>query len=150
VTITISEEPLDAPQSEELLRELSADLHRRYRGPHDPGVKPTPLDAAAFLVARDPGGHALGCVALRRRADGSFEIKRMYVRPEARGQRLGDRLLAAIEERARGLGATRVKLETGLPQPEAMVVYERNGYERIEPFGDYACSPLSRCYAREL
>ena len=77
-------------------------------------------------------------------------IKRMYVRPEVRGRRLGDRLLAAIEERARRLGAKRLKLETGVPQPEAIAVYERNGYYPIEPFGDYKDSPLSRCFAREL
>jgi GNAT superfamily N-acetyltransferase len=74
----------------------------------------------------------------------------MYVRPEARVRRRGDRLLKAVEERARQLGATRLKLETGVPQPEAMAVHERNGYYPIEPFGDYADSPLSRCYARDL
>ena len=60
------------------------------------------------------------------------------------------RLLEAVEGRARELGAARVKLETGTAQPEAMAVYERNGYYPIEPFGDYRDSPLSRCYAREL
>jgi hypothetical protein len=43
-----------------------------------------------------------------------------------------------------------VKLETGLAQPEAMALYERHGYEPIEGFGDYAGSPLSRSYARDL
>jgi GNAT superfamily N-acetyltransferase len=150
VTVTIAEEPFDAPDSQELLAELSSDLVRRYRGDEHPNVSPSPLDVASFLVARDGRGRALGCVALRRRDDGSFEIKRMYVRPEGRGRRLGDRLLADIEERARSLGATRLKLETGAPQPEAIAVYERNGYHPIEPYGDYKDSPLSRCYAREL
>jgi putative acetyltransferase len=150
MTVSIDEEPFDAPDSRELLAELGTDLSRRYRGDGHPTVSPSPLEVAAFLVARDGGGRAIGCVALRRRDDGSFEIKRMYVRPEARGRRVGDRLLAEIEDRARALGATCVKLETGLAQPEAMAVYERNGYHRIEPFGDYADSPLSRCYARDL
>jgi putative acetyltransferase len=150
MTVSIDEEPFDAPESQELLAELGADLIRRYRGDGHPTVSPSPLDVAAFLVARDGDGRAVGCVALRRRDDRSFEIKRMYVRPEARGRRVGDRLLAEIEDRARALGATRVKLETGLAQPEAMAVYERNGYHPIEPFGDYADSPLSRCYARDL
>jgi GNAT superfamily N-acetyltransferase len=150
VTITISEEPFGAPESQQLLTELNADLVRRYRGDGHPTVRPSPLEVASFLVARDAGGRAVGCVALRRRDDDSFEIKRMYVRPEARGGRLGDRLLAEVEQRARALGARRVKLETGLAQPEAMAVYERHGYYPIEPFGDYADSPLSRCYAREL
>jgi len=147
---TIAEERLDSPDSQRLLGELEADLRSRYGGEEHPWVKPSPLEVAAFLVARGRNGHPLGCIALRRREDGSFEIKRMYVRPEARGRRLGDRLLAAVEERARRLGAARVKLETGVPQPEAMAVYERNGYHPIRPFGDYKDSPLSRCYARGL
>lgn len=150
MTITISEEPFDAPDSQELLAELEADLRRRYRGDNQHPVTPSPLDVASFLVARDGHARPVGCVALRRRDDGSFEIKRMYVRPEARGHRLGDRLLSEIEDRARGLGASRVKLETGTAQPEAMAVYERNGYRPIEPYGDYKDSPMSRCYARDL
>lgn len=150
MTITIAEEPFDASGSQELLGELDADLIRRYRGDGHPTVSPSSLEVGSFLVARDGGGRPVGCVALRRREDGEYEIKRMYVRPEARGQGLGDRLLAEIEERARALGATRVKLETGTAQPEAIAVYERNGYVPIEPFGDYKDSPLSRCYARDL
>ncbi len=150
MTITIAEEPFEAPDSQELLAELETDLIRRYRGDDHPIVKPSPLEVASFLVARDRDRHPVGCVALRRRDDGEYEIKRMYVRPDARGCGLGDRLLEAVERRAAELGATRVKLETGTAQPEAIAVYERNGYHPIEPFGDYADSPLSRCYAREF
>ncbi len=151
MTITVSEEPFGAPESQALLRELNADLIRRYRGDGHPAVVgPDTLEVVSFLVARDGAGRQLGCVALRRRDDGTLEIKRMYVRPEARGTGLADRLLAEVEGRARALGAERVKLETGLAQPEAMAVYERNGYEPIEPYGDYADSPLSRSYERDI
>jgi GNAT superfamily N-acetyltransferase len=150
VTITIAEEPFSAPDSRELLQELITDLIRRYRGDDHPSEPPSPLDVESFLVARDDAGRPLGCVALHRRDDASFEIKRMYVRPEARGRGVADRLLAEIETRARALGATKIKLETGLAQPEAMAVYERNGYEPIEGYGDYADSPQSRSYARDL
>src|SRR5207248_10887620 len=107
--ITIAEEPLEAPESQGLLGELEADLRRRYRGDSHPWVEPSPLDVASFLVARDGRGRPVGCVALRRGDDHEFVIKRMYVRPEVRGRRLGDRLLAAIEERAQQLGAKRLK-----------------------------------------
>jgi GNAT superfamily N-acetyltransferase len=150
MTITIAEEPFEARDSQELLAELETDLIRRYRGDDHPVVKPSPLEVVSFLVARDGDRRPVGCVALRRRNDGSFEIKRMYVRPEARGRGLGDRLLAEVEARARRLGAARLKLETGTAQPEAMAVYERNGYHPIEPYGDYMDSPMSRCYERDL
>ena len=122
MTITIAEEPYEAPDSRQLLGELEADLRRRYRGDSHPWVKPSALQVASFLVARDPARRPIGCVALRRRDDGDFEIKRMYVRPEARGLGLGDQLLRAVERRARELGGARVKLETGLAQPEAMAL----------------------------
>ena len=147
--VSISEDPFEAPDSQRLLGELEADLRRRYRGDSHPWVKPSPLEVTSFLVARDSGGRPVGCVALRRREE-EYEIKRMYVRPEARGTGLADRLLEVVERRARRFGAGRVKLETGTAQPEAMAVYERNGYYPIEPFGDYKDSPLSRCFAREL
>ena len=124
-------------ESQELLRELNTDLIRRYRGDgHRPSMGADTLKVVSFLVARDDAGRQLGCVALRRRDDGSLELKRMYVRQEARGTGLADRLLAEAEGRARALGAERVKLETGLAQPEAMAVYERNGYEPIEPYAE--------------
>jgi pimeloyl-ACP methyl ester carboxylesterase len=56
----------------------------------------------------------------------------------------------AVEERARQRGTSRVRLETGTRQPEAMALYESLGYQLIENYGQYADSPLSRCYGKSL
>jgi len=123
MTITVSDEPFGAPESQ------SAAAGAEHRsGPPLPrrwspvGRRAGHAGGGVVLVARDDGGRQLGCVALRRRDDSTLEIKRMYVRPEARGTGLADRLLAEVEGSARALGAERVKLETGLAQPEAMAV----------------------------
>ena len=149
-SISVSPEPFDAPDSRALRKELGADLMRRYAGDSEPGVKPSAWDVAVFMVARDGAGEAVGCGALRELGDGAAEIKRMYVRPHARGAGVARRLLAALEDQARRRGLGTIRLETGTGQPEAMALYAGAGYTEIEGFGDYAGHPASRCFERRL
>jgi len=95
-----------------------------------------------FLVARDANGRALGCGAYVERG-GYGEVKRMFVDPSARGQGVGGALLAAIALRAKHAGLTSLMLETGISQPEAIGLYERDGFTYRAPFGDYQLDPLS-------
>jgi putative acetyltransferase len=67
----------------------------------------------------------------------------MFVAPEARGLRLGRRLLDCIEEEARGEGLGWLRLETGIHQPEALGLYRSAGFVEREAFGDYRPDPLS-------
>lgn len=99
-------------------------------------------DDVVFLVARDQHGRALGCGAYVERG-GYGEVKRMFVDPQARGQGVGGRLLAEIALRATQAGLTALKLETGISQPEAIGLYERDGFSYCAPFGDYQLDPLS-------
>ncbi len=106
-----------------------------------------PLRAASmptvlFAVARDAGGESLGCGAIVVKP-GYGEIKRMYVRPQARGQGLARRLIDALEQKAMARGCRRFMLETGPAQPEALILYERLGYRRCGAFGDYPEDPFS-------
>lgn len=95
-----------------------------------------------FLVARDEQGQAVGCGAYVNR--GSYgEVKRMYVDPGQRGKGTGGQLLAEIARRAQAAGLRELRLETGISQPEAIALYERDGFERCPPFGDYQPDPLS-------
>ncbi len=148
--ISVAVEPFEAADSRALRGELGADLMARYAGHAEPGVKPSAWDVAAFVVARDAGGGAVGCGALRELGDGAAEIKRMYVRPHARGAGVSRLLLAALEDEARTRGLGVIRLETGVRQPEAMALYASAGYTEIQGFGDYAGHPASRCFERKL
>jgi putative acetyltransferase len=97
--------------------------------------------ATAFFVARIDG-HVAGFGALLVQ-EGYAEVKRMFVDPKARGQRLGKRLLETLEQHARSLGAACLKLETGVKQPEAIGLYRSAGFRETSPFGKYRIDPLS-------
>jgi GNAT superfamily N-acetyltransferase len=74
----------------------------------------------------------------------------MYVVPAFRGQGIARRLLTALEAESTALGISRLVLETGDRQPEALALYERAGFARIPAFGKYVDSPLSVCMAKQL
>jgi len=136
-----------------LIEALNAELSSRYPEDGATHFRLDPNEVApghgAFLVARR-AGKRVGCGAVRRVDAHTGEIKRMYVSPEARGHRVGRAVLAALETEARRLGLTRLVLETGVRQPEAIALYERAGFARIPAFGEYVDSPLSVCMAKDL
>lgn len=103
-----------------------------------------------LFVARDASGATLGMGALRRHGNGVGEVKRMFVKPEARGLGVGGAILVRIEDLARQEGCTRVVLETGSNFDAAKRVYERGGFEPSEPVLDYTPSAWTAFYAKSL
>ena len=150
---TIAVEPVtwDDPDAVRLREAQRIELDARYgTDNHEPGAAPTADTVAVFLVARDVGGAAVGCGGLRPLGPGSGEVKRMYVEPTARGTGVATALLRALEDHARDLGITRLLLETGTGQPDAIRFYQREGYEPIDAYGPYVGGTVSRCFARDL
>lgn len=134
----------DQPEVRMLIAELDAYLYSIY-----PADSVYALDIASlckpnvsFAVLRDAAGNAVGCGAVVMQP-GYGEIKRVYVRPQARGQGLARRLMAALEAKAVEHGARTCMLETGPAQAEALALYERLGYRCRGPFGDYPADPHS-------
>jgi GNAT superfamily N-acetyltransferase len=78
---------------------------------------------------------------LRRLGDAVAEIKRMYVRPEARSRGVAAALLRTLEEAALAMGYTRTRLDTGPKQVTAQRLYRAAGYAEIVPYNDnpFAC-----------
>lgn len=74
----------------------------------------------------------------------------MYVRPEFRGLGLGRLMLDHLASHARRQGVGLLRLETGIHQASAISLYERYGFERIGPFGDYAADPLSVYFEKRI
>jgi GNAT superfamily N-acetyltransferase len=95
-------------------------------------------------------GLAVGCGAFRMLDEVTAEVKRMYVDPAVRGRGVGREILDHLESAAHALGARRLVLETGTLQAEAISLYRRAGFKPIDCFGEYATSPTSLCFEKEI
>lgn len=107
------------------------------------------FDRDVHFVGAMTGGRCVGCGALVAKAEYG-EIKRMFVDPLARGQRIGGRILTALEDIAARQGIPVVRLETGVLQPAAIALYRRAGYRECPPFGDYGPDPNSLFMEKHL
>lgn len=95
-----------------------------------------------FYVLVDADGSIAGCVGLYPLREEVVELRKMYLRPECRGQGAGRRLLEHALAVARELGFSRVELETNSKLVEAIRMYERYGFRPVE-----ACHVAARCDA---
>ncbi|MET8556822.1 GNAT family N-acetyltransferase [Streptomyces sp. NPDC004959] len=153
--------PYDHPDAVKLNDQVQLEYAERYGDDGDM----TPLDAAMFtpprglyLLAYDERERPVATGGWRSQdtneegyTDGDAELKRMYVIREARGLGLARRVLALLEEDAREAGRTRMVLETGTMQPEAVALYLSSGYTPAPAkFGLYREYDTSLCYVKSL
>lgn len=140
----------DHPDAALLRAAQEAEIRDRYAVDEpEPGVHPSAADMICFFVAYVDGEPA-SCGGMRAIDAEHGEIKRMYVVPERRGSGLAPAILQVLEDDARARGWTRLVLETGTSQPDAVRLYEREGYTSIPLFGDYIGEPTSLCFEKVL
>ncbi|MFF0092891.1 GNAT family N-acetyltransferase [Streptomyces canus] len=156
----IRQVPFDHPDAVKLNDQVQAEYHVRY-GDGGDATTLAPEDFqppnGVFLIAYDETDAPVATGGWRARdangegnLDGDAELKRMYVVDAARGRGLARRILAALEEDARMAGRSRMVLETGNKQPEAIALYTSSGYEPCVKFGYYRFHEDSRCFAKPL
>lgn len=138
---TVGLETVD-PQSEaarEAAVRYFAEIGRRfgYVAAGEPAKDATLLVAprGAFVVAVGDG-EPVACGGVQTISDGVGEIKRMWVHHGWRGAGLGSRLLRHLEDVARSMGHTSVRLDTNEALTEAIAMYDRAGYRPIARYND--------------
>ncbi|MFC4427638.1 GNAT family N-acetyltransferase [Deinococcus navajonensis] len=148
----VSLSPQD-PRVAQLMNDQQRELRRLYNDedsrtePFDPQILSG--EGSALLVVEE-GEQLLACGALKRLDDGSAEIKRMYTVPAARGRGLGRQVLNGLIAAGREAGYSRLVLETGNQQPDAVHLYESAGFRRIPNYGYYEGIEGSLCYELRL
>jgi GNAT superfamily N-acetyltransferase len=149
--VTILPERPDTPDALELIRELEAYLHPLYpsESRHGFSVEKLIAEEVAFFVLRYNEAPAC-CGGVKLFGTEYGEIKRIYVRPRFRGLGLSKLIMEHLAGFARERGISVLRLETGIYQPEAIGLYERLGYRRVGPFGEYKDDPLSIYFEKNI
>ncbi len=154
--LVVDDRPLTDAVSQSLISDLNAELSM-HPGDHFFSLDETDVapDRGCFIVAW-LDGEPVGCGAIRLLDDelgeppDRAEVKRMFVRPAGRGHKVGAAVLHQLEQRARGLGATTLVLETADYLPAATGLYLKAGFVRRSAWGAYLHSDSSACYAKAL
>ena len=139
--VEIAAEPADSSDAVACFRQYFAELDRRFATGFSPeralalGAADLTPPAGVLLVAR-LRGVPVGCGGLKLHRRGPAEIKRLWIADAARGAGLGRRLLAELEQRARGAGHRAVRLDTNRALTEAIAMYRAAGYREIPAFND--------------
>jgi len=148
----IVEVAADSPDAVALIGELDAHLMAHPYPPqsrHAFSVEKLLRERVIFFVTRYEGQLA-GCGGIKMFGSDYGEVKRMFVRSEFRGKGLGKFMLRHLALYAQRNGASVLRLETGIYEVEAIGLYERFGFERRAPFGEYVEDPLSIYFEKSI
>ena len=150
-TTEISLERPDSDDAKALIEELEAYLIPLSppESRHGYSVAKLIKEDVPFFIIRD-SGTPVGCGGVKLFGTDYGEIKRMYVRPQYRGLGFAKLMLDHLADYARSQGIATLRLETGIAQEAAIALYERSGFRRIPPFGEYKPDPLSRFYEKRI
>ncbi len=105
-------------------------------------------DDIKYTIVAYENGVAVGSGAIKEYEAGVVEIKRMYVPPVHRGKGIASVVLKELEVWAKELGYSKAILETGKKMPEAISVYNKNGYALIPNYGQYSGVEESVCFEK--
>lgn len=161
-TFTFESVAWDDPRAITLRAVMDVEMTERYAGysaePESAAViarrqaslAVDPLQVQATVLVLDADGTPLGHAALRL-LRGDWEVKRVIVVDGVRGRGIGRALMNHLESLARAGGASRLILQTGDRQPDAVAVYERVGYTPIPIYEPYVETiPNSLCFEKVL
>jgi putative acetyltransferase len=151
-SIIIIQERPDSVDAVKLIDELQTHLNPNMypdESRHGYSVEKLLREGVAFFVTRYDQIPA-GCGGIQLFGTEYGEVKRMYVRPQFRGLGLGKLMLDYLAEYACERQIQTLRLETGIYQTEAIRLYERYGFARRGPFGEYKDDPMSIYFEKRL
>ncbi|MCL5130276.1 GNAT family N-acetyltransferase [Algibacter sp. L4_22] len=133
-----------------LVKLLDLDLAIRDGEDHSFYAQFNKTDSIKHVIVVYKNNIPLGCGAIKEYDNNAMEIKRMFTSIESRGIGIASLILNELEKWARELLYKKCILETGIKQPEAIGLYEKNGYKLILNYGQYANIENSKCFEKVI
>ena len=134
----------------ELVKFLDADLAERDGDEHSFYDQFNKIDKIKYVIVAYENEQAVSCGAIKEFSPHIMEVKRMFTLPVSRGKGIASGILGELETWANELGYSKCILETGKKQPEAIKMYQKNGYKMVQNYGQYAQAENSLCFEKEL
>ena len=140
----------DNKDFQELVKVLDLELKIRDGEDHLFYAQLNKTDAIKHVIVGYDQNTPIACGALRYYSESIMEVKRMFVPLEHRGKGIASIVLKELEIWCKELGYKKCILETGINQPEAIKLYEKNHYQKIPNYGKYENMATSVCFEKEL
>lgn len=133
-----------------LISKLDEELNSRHDNQRTVYDKFNKVDSIQTVIIAYANAMHVGCGCFKQFDDNIVEIKRMFVEKAYRGKGISKLILNELEKWAMELGYSKSILETGVKLPEAIGLYEKSGYTRINNYGQYKDLPNSICFEKIL
>lgn len=140
----------DNEQFQKLVGELDSDLRIRDGEDHLFYAQFNKIDTIKKVIVAYENELPVGCGAIKEYVGDVMEVKRMYVLPGNRNRGIASTILKELERWAIELKMSKLLLETGINQPEAIALYKKSGYAPIPNYGQYENIINSLCFEKVL
>jgi putative acetyltransferase len=138
------------PDFQRLVTKLDLELKQMDGPDHSRFAALNKVDNIREVIVAYDNDEPIGCGALRQYEEDTMEVKRMFVLPARRGHGVASAILKGLEAWCMELGFGYCILETSKKQPEAILLYEKNGYQVIPNYGKYEKVLSSVCFRKRL
>lgn len=133
-----------------LVRQLDGDLKNFYNDEQSIYEEYNKIDEIKYVIVAYEEGEPVGCGAIKEYSESIMEVKRMFVPPTKRGKGIASIILNGLESWSNELNIKTCILETLKTKPDAIRLYEKNGFKIIPNFGQYENLENSLCFEKIL
>ncbi len=108
------------------------------------------IDMIKYVVLAYENNIPMACGAIKEISSDTIEVKRMYTAPLGRGKGFATAVISELQKWGAEMTYKKCVLETGTRQPDAVALYQKNGFSSITNYGQYAGIENSLCFGKEL
>lgn len=134
----------------QLVKHLDDELAEIDGSEHSFYAQYNKVNQIRYVVVAYEHQRPIACGAIKEFEPDVMEVKRMYTSPHVRGKGVASEVISELEDWARALTYKKCILETGKRQPDAIKLYQKNGYKVIPNYGQYAGVENSVCFEKKL